>query len=937
VTAVAFSRDGKTLATSSFDHSVRLWEVGSQRHSKLVGFKEYSAVAITPDGKLLAFVEQWSSTVRLWDVASRCERATLTQPVHVWSVAFSPDGKLLAVGCSDGIVRLWDIDAGREVDRFVGHEEPVPSVVFSPDGRTLASGGIDMTVRLWDVAARRPLATLRGHTAYVSSVVFSPDGKALASASDDTTVRLWDTATRKPLKTLGGQRTALNSAAFSPDGKALATGAADGTIRVWDVATGEAATLLRGHTAPITALAYTPDGRSLVSGGGDGAVKVWDVATRLDPNILTGHKGWLSSLAFSPDGKTLAVADVLDNTVKLWDLATRQQVVLRGHKNPVWCVAFSPDGQTLASGGVLELDGGGVRLWDVPGQKLATRFQLEHDIYVSSVAFSPDGKLLLAGETGGRVAVWDLTSKQKTGVKDLNGTGLHFSPNGRLLAASLGNAVRLWDVATWQPVAELKGDNAAVIGLAFAPDGKTLATGDAVGTLRLWDVAQKREVASRRTHASETSIGRAHSGPSLAFSPDGRRLATSGPGSAVKLWAVAPRTESIPFHGDVTLLQEVANFTGHGGPVTCVAFSPDGNTLASASTDATIRLWQAPPLSAVLPEPAEARSLPPAETIPLFTLHLQDTARATLTPEGNGHRIDVTAVDGTDDHVRLAQAFDNLQEGATYTVRFRAKANAPREIGIYAQRNGVPDSDCIGLDEAVPLTDQWKNYEVQFQANGLAAENLLVFNVGQRTGTVWIDDFTVTKGGNAQKGLGWARSRVQSGIRAFEGGRLPDAIRDLQAASDLLRTLLKVNPNDGRLSSNLGISLGFIGSAQRDCKRPVEALAAFQEARSVLESMRNPAPIDLYNLACDYAQLSVLLQHAATPPTAAERESLANQAVDALRRSLGAGMKDFALIDRDHDLDPLRERPDFRALIKAANAKTKSDAPPPPKGKNDKK
>src|SRR5262249_51647550 len=156
---------------------------GTQQHVKLAG-TPLTALTIAPDGKTVAILEQWSRVVRLWDVGARRERAVLTPPTLVWSAAFSPDGKLLALGCTDG-VRLWYIDTAREGAPRVGHEEPVPAVGFSPDGGALASGGIDMTVRLWDVAARRPLATLRGHTAYVISVAFSPDGKTLASASND--------------------------------------------------------------------------------------------------------------------------------------------------------------------------------------------------------------------------------------------------------------------------------------------------------------------------------------------------------------------------------------------------------------------------------------------------------------------------------------------------------------------------------------------------------------------------------------------------------------------------------------------------------------------------------------------------------------------------------------------------------------------------------
>jgi hypothetical protein len=267
---------------------------------------------------------------------------------------------------------------------------------------------------------------------------------------------------------------------------------------------------------------------------------------------------------------------------------------------------------------------------------------------------------------------------------------------------------------------------AEVLCLAFAPDGRTLAVGDSGGTLHLWDVARQREVASRRGHTSNVRA--------MAFSPDGRRLATGGGDSTLKLWDLAP-------------LQEVASLTGHDGPVRAVAFSPDGNTLATASTDGSVRLWQAPPSPTALSEPADAASTPPpVETIRLFSLELNGTARATLTAEGDVCRVDVTAVDDTVWHTKVRQIFDDLREGATYTVRFRAKADAERRVALEGQVDHPdPDWHLTGLSEVVPLTKDWQDYQYTFQAKGLAALNRIQFLLGERTGTVWITDFTLTK------------------------------------------------------------------------------------------------------------------------------------------------------------------------------------------------
>ncbi|MBP5976887.1 ribosome assembly protein 4, partial [Brasilonema sp. CT11] len=254
VNSVAFSPDGKTLASGSSDNSIKLWDVAT--------------------GKQLKTLEGHSSSVK--------------------SVAFSADGKTLASGSSDNSIKLWDVTTGKQLKTINGHSSSVNSVAFSADGKTLASGSRDNSIKLWDVTTGKLLKTINGHSSSVNSVAFSADGKTLASGSmDNNSIKLWDVATGKQLKTLNGHSSYVNSVAFSADGKTLASGSMDNnSIKLWDVATGKQLKTLNGHS-DVQSVAFSPDGKTLASGSSDNSIKLWDVATGKQLKTLNGHSSYV--------------------------------------------------------------------------------------------------------------------------------------------------------------------------------------------------------------------------------------------------------------------------------------------------------------------------------------------------------------------------------------------------------------------------------------------------------------------------------------------------------------------------------------------------------------------------------------------------------------------------------------------------------------------
>jgi WD40 repeat protein len=290
---IAFCPDGTRLATSAWDHTVRFWDVttgretGLLKHDSSTGGQKVPlkfdaayivSLAYSPDGRQLATVTR-DDRVYLWDLRTNSPSHVLKVPTDDWRAhpraAFRPTGGLLATGGADGVVRLWDPVSGVQRAALRGHQDCASDVAFSPDGTLLASGGADRTVRLWDVAARKPVATLSGHTDLVHRVAFSASGALVASASQDHTVRLWDSKSGKERAVLE-HGSVIFGLAFNADGTRLATGCADNTIRLWDIGTGTEVAELRGHAAFVHALAFTRDGTRLASASGDLTARIWD-------------------------------------------------------------------------------------------------------------------------------------------------------------------------------------------------------------------------------------------------------------------------------------------------------------------------------------------------------------------------------------------------------------------------------------------------------------------------------------------------------------------------------------------------------------------------------------------------------------------------------------------------------------------------------------
>ncbi|HZY86998.1 MAG TPA: protein kinase [Gemmataceae bacterium] len=677
---VAFDPAGKALA-SAMGTVVRLWDPQRReaRHTLSDHSRDVTALAFSRDGKVLATGDN-DGRIHLWDpltgkrTGSLRSRQDGTKWLH--ALAFTPDGKAVLASSGDYLV-LFDVEKKSQREAIFNAGKPIVSMAYLSDGRALALGrlGARDNVELWDAGALKRRAFLHGHTDWVRALAPTADGWTLATAGVDHTVRLWDPGAGRLRATLRGHGNTVETVACGPDSDLLASGDRDGVIILWDSAREMRGNALEIHSrAGVNDLVIGTDNRTLVgaAGGGRGdpnaAVEVWDLRSRQSHGLIHRPPAWVRDLDFSPDGKSLAVSfspgtdTAVPGECKVYDVATGQVRLHLADFSAAAGVTFSADGAAVitGSGSFLHEAPGEVRFHDATTGRALRTFRPHQGR--CGIRLVGDGKTLLTHGIqlrpgGGQAAVawWDVKTGRRKGRLEGDFALLlsaDLSRDGKVLGVVLGDyfhqevpaAVKLLDAATGKELATLTGHKGLVGHIAFAPDGKTVGVPGWDGGIRFYEVPGGKALPSLPHQP-----GQVHG---LAFSADGKRVSAGimqktdppdGKPGLARVW-------------ELTTRKEIASFELPAGSTPLTVLSPDGRLMAAGNTKGGVRLWDL--------ETGKARVLQAGEEHTPSALRSRSVSQLRLSPDGK-----TLATGGWDSKVTLWGLNSAAKDGQPGRVR----------------------------------------------------------------------------------------------------------------------------------------------------------------------------------------------------------------------------------------------------------------------------
>jgi WD40 repeat protein/tRNA A-37 threonylcarbamoyl transferase component Bud32 len=567
--AVAWSPDGSRLASTNLDGTVAIWDL--TRRAEILTLRGHTGPVrcvawAPPRGSQLASGGE-DGVVRIWDPLRGTEHARLTHTDDAMTLAWSPDGKKMAVGYRDSSITIWDVATTKPLRIFQGHSDPVYCVAWSPDGTRLASSADNKAfLQVWSVDTGESQTLRVASYADINSVSWSPDGTRLALASENPTVSIWEVSTGKEIDKLKGHVGFVYSVAWDGDGKRIAAASEDATVRVWDATTGESLSTLRGHVATVYSVCWSPDGNRLATASADGTLKIWDATT---PDEVFTMGGW--TISWSPDGTQFVTR--AGEGLQIVDAATRRAAAAFGQDAAgMLTVAWSGDGKRVAA---VTDNNASISVWDVASQRQVIKFPTGYGAWAPWIAWCPrlDDWRLLATCQDGTIDLWDAARGVK--LREFPGTdkpqAAAWSPDGDRIAGSADSAsLKVWSTTSGAELLSLPVDRAVTVD--WNRDGKRLAVASRDGTITIWDAHSGQHI---RTLAEHVSWALA-----VAWSPDGRRLASGGADQEVKIWN--------PDTG-----QELLSLGGHSNMVLQVAWSPDGKRLGSATWGNEVKVWDA--------------------------------------------------------------------------------------------------------------------------------------------------------------------------------------------------------------------------------------------------------------------------------------------------------------------------------------------------------